>query len=228
MAHLEETKQKISKALSKKIKVNCAYCNKEIWKAPCYVKTAKNLYCNRDCQNKHYKGMVISREKFNCAFCGQEIERQQHKIKASKTSKFFCSYDCHNSFRSKIKKNKIIKINDKYSKVLIKRNDLILEFLIDSEDIEKVSKYVWQAHRGKGKNYYARANESYKNPSFSIHRLIMNPPKDKVVHHINGSPQDNRKENLLICTQKENMAFTRKVNKNLLTEAEVRGRWHEL
>jgi len=37
-----------------------------------------------------------------------------------------------------------------------------------------------------------------------IHRIIMNCPPDKQIDHINHNPLDNRRENLRICTRREN------------------------
>jgi len=37
-----------------------------------------------------------------------------------------------------------------------------------------------------------------------LHRVIMNCPHDKQIDHINHNPLDNRKENLRICTRREN------------------------
>lgn len=41
-------------------------------------------------------------------------------------------------------------------------------------------------------------------PDPFLHRLIGGASEDQVVDHINGSPLDNRKENLRVCTQAEN------------------------
>jgi hypothetical protein len=38
-----------------------------------------------------------------------------------------------------------------------------------------------------------------------MHRRIMQAPKGKVIDHINSNTLDNRKENLRVCSQKENM-----------------------
>lgn len=43
-----------------------------------------------------------------------------------------------------------------------------------------------------------------------LHREITNAPSDKVVDHINGDPSDNRRENLRVCTQAENLRNKKK------------------
>lgn len=46
-----------------------------------------------------------------------------------------------------------------------------------------------------------------------LHRLIMGEPELMVVDHINGNTLDNRRHNLRICTQAQNLA-NRKKNSN--------------
>ena len=46
-----------------------------------------------------------------------------------------------------------------------------------------------------------------------LHRVIMNPPDGMVVDHINGDGLDNRRQNLRICTQRDNVK-NRKQNRN--------------
>jgi len=83
--------------------------------------------------------------------------------------------------------------------------------LIDTEDLNLVSKYNWCVYKKYKKNYlYCR---STKKPQIGLHRLIMSFPKDKVVDHINHNTLDNRKENLRVCINKQNLR-NQKINKN--------------
>jgi len=54
-----------------------------------------------------------------------------------------------------------------------------------------------------------------KNPSrfVRLQRFIMNPPAGMVVDHINGDKYDNRRENLRVCTQRQN-TLNRKYESN--------------
>lgn len=48
----------------------------------------------------------------------------------------------------------------------------------------------------------------------SIHAVLMNPPKGMKVDHINGDILDNRRENLRICTNAENIRNSRRYSNN--------------
>lgn len=70
--------------------------------------------------------------------------------------------------------------------------------LIDIEDLEKVKPYYWGSY-----NSYFKGSINGK--GIWLHRFIMNCPEGLVVDHLNGDPKDNRKCNLRICTQADNM-----------------------
>jgi len=84
--------------------------------------------------------------------------------------------------------------------------------LVSNEDYELVSKFKWCASlEGRGTKWYAIRRARINGVSFKIrmHRFIMGLPPGKfderVVDHINHDSLDNRRENLEIITQEENM-----------------------
>lgn len=69
---------------------------------------------------------------------------------------------------------------------------------IDKEDIKKVKDRKWyMTDQG-----YAISDTKRKGEL--LHRLLTDCPEGKIVDHINRNSLDNRKQNLRICTQKEN------------------------
>lgn len=84
--------------------------------------------------------------------------------------------------------------------------------LVDDEDYETLSKYTWSLNRN---NY---AISTIKGITTSMHRLIMNPPDNMVVDHIDGHRTDNQKSNLRICTNSENMQNQMKHNRNATSQ----------
>lgn len=71
--------------------------------------------------------------------------------------------------------------------------------IVDDEDFEELSKYKW--HYTKV-GYAAGRCES--NNLVYMHRVIMLTPKGLYTDHVNHNKLDNRKENLRICSNKEN------------------------
>lgn len=71
--------------------------------------------------------------------------------------------------------------------------------LVDDEDYDFLMQWKWQAKHGSG-TYYATKSR----PCVAMHRLIMNAQEGEIIDHINHNGLDNRKENLRICTHKEN------------------------
>jgi hypothetical protein len=82
----------------------------------------------------------------------------------------------------------------------VKYGKVYLLTSVDTEDYKKLSSFRWFLS-SKG---YAKSGNSYL-PERSLHRNIMLPPDHLFVDHINGNKLDNRKINLRICTNSENL-----------------------
>ena len=74
-------------------------------------------------------------------------------------------------------------------------------FYFDLEDYDKIKNYCWNVKR----NLYVES-KTEGGKCISLHRLIMNNPKDYHIDHINHRPNDNRKENLRRVSVAQNQA----------------------
>ena len=82
--------------------------------------------------------------------------------------------------------------------------------LVDDDDYDTLQQFRWSA--GGKRGYYAVRNfyVNGKRMAELMHRKIMNPVDGLDVDHINHNTIDNRRENLRVCTRKENIANSRK------------------
>jgi hypothetical protein len=111
-----------------------------------------------------------------------------------------------------MKKNEFI-INGNITKIIIKSSKYgYFEAFIDTFNLDLVKNYCWHVHFEKHINgFYVVTNtsrlENYdkKQTRIILHRLITNCPKGLMVDHINHNTLDNRRENLRVCKNKENM-----------------------
>jgi len=76
--------------------------------------------------------------------------------------------------------------------------------IVDDEDYEYLNQWKWSAKYDKAGYFYAMRKDE-KRKSINMARLIMNPPKGKLIHHINHNTLDNRKQNLQIVTHRQNL-----------------------
>jgi hypothetical protein len=76
--------------------------------------------------------------------------------------------------------------------------------MVDDEDFEVLNKYKWYVEKKRGGQvYYAGRSNGVGNDY--MHRVIKNVPNGMFTDHVNGNGLDNRKENLCICTNAENL-----------------------
>lgn len=92
------------------------------------------------------------------------------------------------------------------------------KFLIDKEDLDKVSFYCWHKH----KDGYMRTvlsttrdeNGKQHNETILMHNFILGKKEGLELDHLNGNPADNRKCNLQYKTHAENMDNITKYDEN--------------
>ena len=143
-----------------------------------------------------------------CSNCGKNFNKLPDKI--SKNN--FCSSQCYYSF---LKKQNEIIVKKDYAIIKISNRFLgPLDCLIDIEDIEKIKNFYWNVRYDKRHPKCLPYVESHKKTAgkqkrIHLHRLIMNCPDNMVIDHINGNNLDNRKNNLRIVSQHQNL-----LNKN--------------
>jgi len=89
-----------------------------------------------------------------------------------------------------------------------KREEVKCITIFDAEDVKKIEGVRWTGREDRGGNTYV-LREPRKRPNsdtIRLHRLVMEPmPDDLVVDHINRNTLDNRKVNLRVVTQQENI-----------------------
>ena len=78
---------------------------------------------------------------------------------------------------------------------------------VDSEDFKKLNCFKWCANHKKRGDFYAYRGVRHKGRSISkaMHREILNAKPGQCVDHVNGNTLDNRKVNLRICTNAQNI-----------------------
>lgn len=78
--------------------------------------------------------------------------------------------------------------------------------LYDDRDKEFILSHSWCVVRPKRKIYAAmgcRRDDGRKTLKF-MHRLLLNPPQNLQIDHINGNGLDNRRSNLRTCNNQQN------------------------
>jgi len=84
MVHSQETKDKISKALSRKIKFNCDYCGIESEDKPSSYARKKRHFCSRDCYSK-FRAEFLPKEEQH-AYMGGGMPEHEKAIRVKARS----------------------------------------------------------------------------------------------------------------------------------------------
>jgi hypothetical protein len=90
------------------------------------------------------------------------------------------------------------------------------EAIIDAADAGAVGQFNWRVQSaGENHKYAGRSEMQNGQRRFVLmHRFICNPDDSQYVDHINGNSLDNRRQNLRVCTQSENLCNRAKQSNN--------------
>ena len=83
--------------------------------------------------------------------------------------------------------------------------------IVSPEDAERVSRHTWCCVNTGSRTLYARAKVNGR--GVYLHRFVLSPPKNMVIDHINQNGLDCRRENMRICTTRQN-ARNRQLQRN--------------
>lgn len=111
-------------------------------------------------------------------------------------------------FRTKYDSNEIHIMGD-YAEIYLYNNEEehIKSAIIDIEDVDSCKKYKWSLT----KDGYVL---TYKNGKYIyLHRLLLNAKEGEYVDHINFNTLDNKKNNLRVCTNAQNLQHRSKLTK---------------
>ena len=132
--------------------------------------------------------------------CGKEITVRTDCLKRGTTTSCGC-------YLNEIRGKSSIKTNH-YSDMgeyVIGYTGNNIQFKIDKEDFDRVKELCWN-YNGKG-YIVSRERNGRESKTILLHRYVMgvhNESRRIVVDHINHDTLDNRKQNLRVCTQREN------------------------
>lgn len=137
-----------------------------------------------------------------CNVCGKEFQQCPNKIKRNNGASF-CSRECY--YKYKKIPNKYILHNDCAEILITSLTYGVVGAIIDLEDVEKCKMYQWNLNYSvTAKDFYIRCGNT------ALHRIVTDCPEGLVVDHLNHCLRDNRKINLKVCTQLENIQNQKK------------------
>lgn len=146
---------------------------------------------------KFVENIKYMKEIRKCCICGSANKVCNSSI-GLLCGKHYLQYKRYGKIQNRTKSdpNEII-LKEDYAVIILYNNksEPIAKSLIDIEDIDKIKNSKWCKDKN---NYVKNSNQEY------LHRIIMGE-SDLFIDHINGNKLDNRKSNLRICCNADNL-----------------------
>jgi hypothetical protein len=165
---------------SRQVQKVCQRCGKDFTIPRSRAEGNRGTYCSKVCKEA---GVIMS-----CDTCGQVFRAVDHEVAAGRR---YCSYQCHYKAHGR----EPYPIGDGVIAIPLTRGKVAV---IDAQDLPLAEKYSWCARRHRNTTY-AQSGRGY------LHALIMETPEGMVTDHINGNGLDNRRQNLRVVTNQENL-----------------------
>jgi len=162
---------------------------------------------------------------FTCEWCQKEVILSGRRASVAKHYKQrFCNRGCAISWRNRLRtdnarEERLRRFNEK-AKSLCPGTALIpldkrQVAIVDERDYEALSRYTWHGMTSKYGPYVASRTGSGRGnaPFLLMHRLVAERvygrqlARGEVVHHINGNPLDNRRENLVVYSNGDHVSL---------------------
>jgi len=83
--------------------------------------------------------------------------------------------------------------------------------IVDGGWFEELNQWKWYVSSNGYVIRNAKMVNGKRGPQIHMHRIILNTPEGMQTDHINGNRLDNRKTNLRVCTNSENLANQRPI-----------------
>lgn len=145
-----------------------------------------------------------------------------YKLSASKDGHRTQCKTCSDKYKNK-ERIEIVKHKRKFQKFLFKDDICRIEIIsqkyglqysiIDTEDYCRVKEHIWHiSYNKKHRTFYVTTDIKLngKKKSLKLHRMITNCKNNMVVDHVDYNGLNNKKINLRVCKQKDNVKNRRK------------------